>query len=189
MILIVDMNSSEGSLGFFEFVLPIVSIVGREDCEVTNYSDIRETDLEECDAIVLSGVPLKDNKFMEQKEEFGWIKDCGKPILGICAGMQIIGMLFGSSIIESKEIGMTDVKMEKENALFSSNLRVYELHNYSVEPSDEFEVLAVSEKCVQAIKHKDRDIYGVLFHPEVRNREIIERFISHKWNGETGKFK
>jgi GMP synthase-like glutamine amidotransferase len=30
---------------------------------------------------------------------------------------------------------------------------------------------------VQAIKHKQKDIFGVLFHPEVRNREIIERFV------------
>jgi GMP synthase-like glutamine amidotransferase len=51
------------------------------------------------------------------------------------------------------------------------------LHNFSVVSSDDFEVLAETTTCVQAIKHVQKDIFGVLFHPEVRNREIIERFI------------
>jgi len=38
-------------------------------------------------------------------------------------------------------------------------------------------VLAESAKCVHAIKHKLKDVYGVLFHPEVRNKEVVERFI------------
>ncbi|HEX9863034.1 MAG TPA: hypothetical protein VGB11_07125, partial [Candidatus Bathyarchaeia archaeon] len=63
------------------------------------------------------------------------------------------------------------------NPLFSSSFKAYALHNYSIQPSLEFDVLADSAKCVQAIKHKHKDIYGVLFHPEVRNKEIIQRFI------------
>ncbi|HII85303.1 TPA: hypothetical protein HA273_01700 [Candidatus Bathyarchaeota archaeon] len=51
------------------------------------------------------------------------------------------------------------------------------MHNYSLESPKDFEVLATSEKCVQAIKHKSKNIYGVLFHPEVRNQEIIRRFV------------
>jgi GMP synthase-like glutamine amidotransferase len=65
----------------------------------------------------------------------------------------------------------------KENILFSLRFKVYSLHNYAIKPSDEFEVLAESSKCVQAIKHKQKDIYGVLFHPEVRNKEVVQRFI------------
>ncbi|MCJ7423113.1 hypothetical protein MUP01_02450, partial [Candidatus Bathyarchaeota archaeon] len=53
----------------------------------------------------------------------------------------------------------------------------YELHKYSIKPSLELDVLAESNNCVQAIKHRERNIYGVLFHPEVRNRKIIEQFI------------
>ena len=63
--------------------------------------------------------------------------------------------------------------MEKRKKEFEA----YELHNYSVKPSKDFEILAKSKKCVQAIKHKSKPIYGILFHPEVRNKWIIKRFL------------
>ena len=65
----------------------------------------------------------------------------------------------------------------KQNPLFQGDFRGYTLHNYSVAPSQTFETLAESTKCIQAIKHKQKDIYGVLFHPEVRNQEILKRFV------------
>ena len=101
------------------------------------------------------------------------------PILGICAGMQAIGMIFGSLLKPCKEIGMTEVETVKENYLFSSTFMAYELHNYGVEPSDMLEILAVSEKCIQGIKHKEEEIYGILFHPEARNKDIVTQFV-HK---------
>ena len=42
--------------------------------------------------------------------------------------------------------------------------------------SDEFDVLAESKYCPQAIKHKEKPYFAVLFHPEVRNKKIIENF-------------
>ena len=41
-------------------------------------------------------------------------------------------------------------------------------------------LLAESSKCIQAVKHKEKNIYGVLFHPEVRNQEILKKFIQLK---------
>jgi GMP synthase (glutamine-hydrolysing) len=105
------------------------------------------------------------------------MKDCDKPILGICAGMQTLGLVFGGRLQECLEIGMTQVETLKTNPLFSSSFKAYSLHNYSIQPSDEFDALAESAKCIQAIKHKQKNIYGVLFHPEVRNQEIVQRFI------------
>jgi GMP synthase-like glutamine amidotransferase len=90
--------------------------------------------------------------------------------------MQTIGLVFGGRIEKCCEIGMTEIVTSKVNLLFSSTFKAYALHNYALMPSGEFEVLAKSAKCVQAIKHKQKNIYGVLFHPEVRNREVVERF-------------
>lgn len=42
---------------------------------------------------------------------------------------------------------------------------------------DRFIPLAVSDRCVQAIRHRSLPLYGLLFHPEVRNEWIIERFL------------
>jgi GMP synthase (glutamine-hydrolysing) len=72
---------------------------------------------------------------------------------------------------------MVEISIIKENPLFEGDFKAYALHNYSVKQSQTFEVLAESTKCIQAIKHKQKNIYGLLFHPEVRNQEILRNFI------------
>jgi GMP synthase-like glutamine amidotransferase len=178
MILVVDMNCKKGSLGFYEFVLPIVSIVEKVDeVVVEHYTDLTREDTSKSNVIILSGTALKDHATFNQTEKFEWIKTCEKPLLGICAGMQTIGLVFGLSLKKCLGIGMTQVTTLTENPLFSSTFKAYTLHNFSVLPSDDFEVLAESAQCVLAIKHRQRDVYGVLFHPEVRNKEILQRFV------------
>jgi len=178
MMLVVDMNCEKDSLGYYEFVLPIISAVEEfDECVVKHYLGLRQEDLNECDCVILSGTPLKDNTTLSQLEKFEWIKTCDKPILGICAGMQTIGLVFGLRLTKCLGISMTQITTVKDNPLFSSTFNAYTLHNYSVEPSKEFEVLAKSTQCVQAIKYGRRDVYGVLFHPEVRNKEILQRFV------------
>jgi GMP synthase-like glutamine amidotransferase len=178
MILVVDLNFKKDSLGFSEFVSPIVAIVEElDECVVRHYLEVTREDLHQCSKIVLSGTALKDNVTLKQPDKFKWIKDCDKPILGICAGMQTIGAVFGSRLEKCLEIGMVQVATLKANPLFSSSFKAYALHNYSVQPSSEFDALADSAACAQAVKHKQKDIYGVLFHPEVRNKEILRRFI------------
>jgi GMP synthase-like glutamine amidotransferase len=166
MILIVDMNYKKDSLGFYEFALPIVSVIKKfYGCEIKHYSEIDSKNMKNYDKVILSGTTLKNMAFSKDLKEFEWVKSFNKPILGICAGMQIIGLLYGSTLEKCQELG-----------LFSSKFAAYELHNFSIKPSEDFEVLAKS-KCVQAIKHKEKKIYGVLFHPEVRNKEILEKFL------------
>jgi GMP synthase (glutamine-hydrolysing) len=178
MILVVDMNFKKDSMGFNEFVSSIVAVVEESDeCFVRHYLEVKQEDISNCSKIILSGSALKDNATLSQTERFEWIRECEKPILGICAGMQTTGLVFGARLETCMEIGMTQITMLSANALFSSSFKAFELHNYSIQPSTEFDVLAESTKCVQAIKHKQKDIYGVLFHPEVRNKEVIHRFI------------
>ncbi len=180
MILIVDMNCKKASLGFEEFVLPLVHVANSiEECEVTHYTEIKE--VETYTKVILSGACLKDGEYLKRRELFEWLKTCTPPVLGICAGMQIIGLVFNSTLIPCKEIGMTDIAVVKENFLFSSPLRAYELHNYGIEPSPTFDIFARSSKCVQAIKHRERQIFGLLFYPEVRNKGIIKKFILEKF--------
>ena len=178
-ILIVDMSWKRDSLANDEFCLPIASIAERfGKCEIRHFSEVSSAGLKEYGRIILSGTCLKDNELANVPEKLAWLKDCGKPVLGICAGMQIIGLAFGSRLEKKQEIGMTDIRTVKKNPLFSGKFKAYELHNYSLKASKEFDVLAISRKCSQAIKHKEKPFYGVLFHPEVRNPGIIERFIS-----------
>jgi GMP synthase-like glutamine amidotransferase len=178
MILVIDMNWKKNSLGFFEFVLPIISISEKIDKSVSkHFSEIRKKDIDCAEKIVLSGTPLKDNVASAQPEKFDWLAKIDKPVLGICAGMETIGAVFGLPLLNCLEIGMTQITTRLGNNLFSGVFQAYSLHNFAVDPDDQFEVLAESEKCVQAIKHKERPTYGFLFHPEVRNEEILKRFL------------
>ncbi len=181
MILVVDMNRKKNSLGAYEFVAPIVSVAEElETCAVKHYTELTSEDLRNCSRIILSGTALEDNVTLSQPEKFSWLKNVDKLVLGICAGMQTIGVVFGLQLTECLEIGMTQITLLKENALFSGVFKAYSLHNYSVEVSGEFEALAESSQCAQALKHREKPIYGVLFHPEVRNAEVIKRFIMLK---------
>ena len=178
MILIIDMNWKKDSLGFYEFVLPIAEVAEKlEDCKIKHYSEVSSEDVTCCDKIILSGTALKDTATLQQPEKFEWLKEIEKSVLGICAGMETIGMVYGARLANCLEIGMTEITKISENPLFSKNFKAYSLHSYCVEQSKDFEILAESSKCLQIIKHKTKPLYGMLFHPEVRNPELINRFI------------
>jgi GMP synthase-like glutamine amidotransferase len=178
MILVVDLNWKRDSLAFNEFVSPIVSSVQHlEQCNVKHFLDIDSSELSCYSKVVLSGTTLKDHATLKQIDRFNWIREFDKPILGICAGMQTISLVFGDPLTFYLQIGMTEIGTLKNNPLFQGNFKAYALHNYSIKHPQYFEILAKSAKCIQAIKHKQKDIYGVLFHPEVRNQEILRRFI------------
>jgi GMP synthase (glutamine-hydrolysing) len=38
--------------------------------------------------------------------------------------------------------------------------------------------VAQSKSCVQAIRHYELPRYGVLFHPEVRNEQVVRNFLA-----------
>jgi anthranilate/para-aminobenzoate synthase component II len=181
MILVIDMNWKKNSLAYEEFVTPIISAVKPiENFEVKHFSEITEPDLETCSKVLLSGTALKDHTTLKQLEKFNWTKKFDKPILGICAGMQTLSLVFDEPLIKCLQIGMSEIQTKKENPLFQGVFKAYVLHNFSVGKCRSFEILAQSSKCIQAIKHKQKDIYGVLFHPEVRNQEIIRHFVELK---------
>jgi GMP synthase-like glutamine amidotransferase len=178
MILIIDMNAKKDSLGSNEFVNPIIRAVNRADeCKAVHYLDVGKDDIIDCNKIILSGTPLIDNDYLNHLDKFAWLKEVNKPVLGICAGMQIIALVFCSELMKCQEIGMKKIIVKKKNLLFSEDFEAYELHKQSVKPSKSFIILAKSGKCIQAIKHKGKDIYGVLFHAEVRNQDIIQGFL------------
>jgi hypothetical protein len=49
MILVVDMNYKQRSLGFYEFVLPIIAVVATlDDYAVKHFSDVEIDDVNNC---------------------------------------------------------------------------------------------------------------------------------------------
>ncbi len=179
MILVVDMNWKKDSLAYSEFVLPILALAEPiEVCTVRHYLELEPSELGNYSHIILSGTTLKDFEFLKHLENFNWIKTCEKPILGICAGMQTIIQAYGETLTACPQIGMTGITTLKQNPLFSGVFQAYALHTYTIEAKNQtFDAIAESSRCIQAIKHKQKHIYGVLFHPEVRNQSILQRFL------------
>jgi GMP synthase-like glutamine amidotransferase len=182
MILVVDLCSREHSLGYEEFVLPIARITEGQDTAVStiHYNRNAGKSVTRCDGVILCGTPLQDNAFLSCRDAFSWLADTDIPLLGICAGMQAISLAFGGEVFPSLEIGMTDIRATTSDSLLPgpATFPAYELHGNACTVPPRFTVLAESDRCVQVFRHKDRPVYGVLFHPEVRNEGVVEQFIS-----------
>ena len=110
------------------------------------------------------------------------------PVLGICYGMQLMTLSLGGQVRRSghREFGHALVTVaEREPALFAqvpSQLRVWASHGddvAGVPPG--FEVAATSATApIVAMESRDRDLYALLFHPEVvhtdHGLEILRNF-------------
>jgi len=174
---ILLISTCKEKLHELEFVKPVEEILknGKLDYFTKNYKDIEKEDLDNYEKIIICGTSLKDNDFLNYIANFEWIKETRKPILGICAGMQIIGLVFGGRINNKIEIGFYSEDFKKEFLGLMGKQEVYHLHNNFVDFPKEFEEFTNSN-IPQAVRHKNKEIYGVLFHPEVRNKEVILDF-------------
>lgn len=170
MILVINLNKYK--LHDLEFIRPITDLL--EDCKVVHYKKLKKDDLEKAGKIIIAGTSLKDDEYLKDIKNFSWIKDYKKPILGICAGMQILALVNGAKLIKAKEIGQTEIKILKKDSLINDVEKVYSLHQFSTDLPKDFELLAKSKKSIQAIKKNNH--YGLLFHPEVLSKEIIKNF-------------
>jgi len=175
MILLVNVCFEK--LHYLEFVKPIEDILKKGEVEffTRHYLDLNDGDLKKCDKVIICGTSLKDDEFLDDIKRFDWLKDLDKHVLGICAGFQILGLVFGGEMKKNLEIGFFYENFIKEFFGMKDRVEVYHLHNNYIKFGNDFEVFA-GRKYAQAVKLKDRNFYGVLFHPEVRNKEMILRF-------------
>ncbi|NLA38624.1 MAG: hypothetical protein GX882_04420 [Methanomicrobiales archaeon] len=180
MILVIDLCYRGDSLSRDEFVGPVVRHLrgAGSSPAVRHYTAIGTHDFEVADGVILCGTALKDRGFMENPGRFRWFHAFERPVLGISSGMLALAAAFGGDIEPCSGIGMTDLRVIAPDPLFAGRetFAAYELHDFAVRVLDGFIPLAVSDRCVQAIRHRSLPLYGVLFHPEVRNEWIIERF-------------
>ncbi|MDD1761944.1 MAG: diphthine--ammonia ligase [Methanothrix sp.] len=181
-ILLVDLCSVPDSLSHYEFVHPIrdaLNELGRRTY-VLHYSQVTKEALDACERIILCGTALKDNDYAEHLEALSWIKCQKKPLLGICAGMQVIAAVYGGSILPHPQIGLVKMEILRDSPLLGEPrfIEGYHLHNYSATLPDGFELISGKASAADAFFHPVRPTFGIVFHPEVRCRWILERFVS-----------
>lgn len=181
MTLLVDLCNTEHLLSRDEFVLPIARIVERagEVPTIRHYKDVEKNVPPGERSVILCGTALQDLAYIEHMNEFSWIAEGKIPVLGICAGMQVVSSIFGGTLDNRGEIGMTGIQVVGDDPLVQGQkvFEAFELHTLSIVPPPQFHVLAVSARCTQVIRHPHYCIYGVMFHPEVRHEWVVERFL------------
>ena len=169
MILIISTCKEE--LSEIEFVRPIAMLA--EGHNVVHYSKIRPEDIKAAKKIIITGTALKDFDYL--KGDFSWLKNYDKPVLGICAGMQIIAQAFGVPLEDYVTIGQQPVEVTAENKLAEGKFNAYFLHTKT--GTGQFKTLATTNGKPCMIKHPEKEIYGCIFHPEVMNEDIVKRFV------------
>lgn len=186
---ILIISTCKENLHELEFVKPIGDTLSSEKIKffVRNYKDVSFKDLKKCSKVIICGTSLADFEYLTNIKKFEWIKSFDKPVFGICAGGQVLAAIFGGRLFERgkktldrKEIGFVVCNFEKEFLGLKGNYEVYELHQLGLGiggKKSNLEAYAFSNKGLQAFKHKEKPLYGVMFHPEVRNKKMILEFI------------
>ncbi len=109
---------------------------------------------------------------------FKYVKELDYPILGICLGHQIIAKAYdgqiGAAGIES--YAKIEISIKDENDIFKGlgdTMKVWASHKDEViKLPEHFKTLASSPICeIEAMKHEDKPLYGIQFHPEVYHTE------------------
>ncbi len=180
MTLVVSLCDPARSLSRREFVDPVAAAVRAASgggARVVGYADVTARDVEAEGGAVLCGTALRDNGFLEHMDAFGWLRETGAPVLGICAGMEVLGLVNGARLVPCKEIGMARVRVVRPDPLLPADLEAYELHSFALEGLSAFDVLAESDACVQAVRLRGRPHWGIMFHPEVRRPDVVSRFV------------
>ncbi len=170
-------------LGYYEFVRPLERWVQQKGYAVktAHYQTPQYIEeMEQCNAIILSGTYIQDNAFLAHSDCFQWLQHTAIPVLGICAGAELIAHMHGCALQSSHEIGMQSVIVEDAEWLFSdmSVFDAYFLHGLSVVDAPALHRLANTAKGPAAFHIPGAQQYGVVFHPEVRNTWIITTFLT-----------
>ncbi len=136
--------------------------------------------------IILSGGPAsvyQENAPKCDPEIF----NLGIPILGICYGLQLTVKTLGGTVARghAREYGKAEIEVTDESRLFAGlpgKLQVWMSHGDKVTSIPEgFIATAKTENTeFAAIRHTEKNIYGIQFHPEVvhtpRGTELIRNF-------------
>ena len=186
-ILLID-NYDSFTYNLFHYISKFVKSVEvvRND-KITSYEIIQN----KYDKIVISpgpGNPNQSGNCLKIVKSLHTIV----PTLGVCLGHQIIGQVFGSKIIQAKELmhGKTSKIISKKIGILKNLPRKFEAtryHSLVIDKktiSKDLYITAETENgLIMGIQHKIYNVHGVQFHPESISTKVgmklIKNFINN----------
>jgi len=146
--------------------------------QIYSWDKIEQKSTKNSDLIVLTG----SSKYSVLEDEYVYkqqallLKDTDKPIVGICAGFELIVHSFGGELTRKRKkiAGLRKLEILQDDVIFTGleNTTVREAHHYrAIDLPSSLIPLAKSTYGYEIIKHKNRFIYGFQFHPELETKE------------------
>lgn len=152
-----------------------VEAAAAQDVSFSSYQEVDPQRLLRAGSIVLSGswAPWDEHDPCDLDRLGAALLAAGRPVLGICAGMQLQARFAGGAIgsAATPERGFLPVRVHDRSDLFGAlPAEIVVFHDHGDEVTavpDGFRVLASSDDCaVQAIGDSARRWWGTQFHPE-----------------------
>ncbi len=177
-----------------DFGSQYTQLIARRVRELNVYSEIvpynisiSELKKYEPTALILSGGPrsvYEEDAPLCSKEIF----KLNIPVLGICYGLQLLAYLFGGKVepAEKREYGFAELKVIDNKELLSgvnNKTQIWMSHGDMVVSLPEGFVVtgSTSNTPIAVIENRERKIYGVQFHPEVKHtiegKKILSNFL------------
>lgn len=183
-----------GGIAIIDYGSQYTQLIARRIRELGVYAEVFAHDADadwinqhEPMAYVLSGGPNSAYE-ADSPQLPRFILKTGKPILGICYGMQLLTLEFGGKVAAAshREYGAATIRHTPQSPLMNGlpdELQVWMSHGDRIEQiPDRFLPLAQSDNSpLAAIGDMERSYYAVQFHPEVQHTplgiEILGNFL------------
>lgn len=160
---------------------------GRHHVKSIYWHELPSYDISQHDALVLSGSSIYSVRARKQiyALQKNLILEAQIPIIGICAGFELICDVFGTTPQKSdkKISGILPLSPIAKDEIFEANREymVYEKHSFTVK-SVKYPLvpLATTGTNIAVVRHESKLIYGMQFHPEVRKQGSNGLLILHR---------
>ncbi len=191
-----DAVAAHSKILILDFGSQYTQVIARRVRECQVYSEIVRYDIPAAEVrelqprgLILSGSPYSvyDKRAPQIDPE---IFSLGRPILGLCYGVQLMAHHLGGKVEHSarREYGAGQLHVTDESPLFDGigeQLDIWNSHGDKVTALPKgFRAIARTENSdYAAIEDSKRQLYGLQFHPEVahtpRGKEVLQNFLFH----------
>jgi para-aminobenzoate synthetase component 2 len=142
------------------------------------------------DAVAVGPGPGRPEDAGRSLDVIGECAQRGRPLLGVCLGLQAIGYAFGAQIVHAPQLmhGKTSQITHAGSGVFAgveSPFTATRYHSLCIAhdgfPAALRAVATSEDGVIQGVEHRELPLYGVQFHPESvltpRGRALFSNFI------------